>query len=308
MRKHLSFFADVRMPWFLPAQIIKRQLSKYENTHKNEEVKFVFTVDFEQDYGSAAVDSDSPKNEKMSVAGVNKFIKLFSKLPKKIGGDVFVQANIAEKFKDELREIQKNGFELGLHGYEHELWGKPMWFLKDKFISITERERRLCKSIEIFEKCGFGSPKTFRAPNMIIDDDSIELLSKYDFEIDSSLPSYLGVPPLVRELFVGDEKKLLKEIPVSCDPYAEINFRMGLPFSNFRVLNFHNLIHLNNEGLIKMLQRILAFQKAKKHTLHLVFLCHPWEFTGSLKMEILLNKLQILEKEFKIKYVKLRDL
>lgn len=307
MRKMLTLLFDIRIPYFLPFVLVRNCWRRFFVSAKiKETVYFAITIDTEQDYGSIGNNTDPQKTA--------DFLNIFPRYLKKRNwpATFFVQGELVPTFKKQLKKIESNGHEIGLHGLYHELWGSTRWFLKDKKISRIEREKRLKKALDIFKKSEFKIPTSFRAPNLIIDEFSRELLAKKGFTVDSSSPAFLG--------WQKTKKKPLSVIPISADPLAKIKIKYGLPFSDFRVFNLANLLKFKRNSFYKYLNRILSFGANNGLPPYLVFLAHSWEFASSdlnnpdldysddNNYEKMFSKLDRLVQKYDIQFVTIQEL
>lgn len=301
--RFLNLIGDTRMPFYLPYNILK---TIYVNNTAKKDIKFgdiaikiALTFDVEYDYGSSGNKNKKALNEFFA----DKFDKLTSN--GKIATTLFVQGDLIEELKTKLNEAALY-HEIGLHGYEHELWGNPVWFLKDKYISENEKEKLLIKSIEIFEKNELKKPVSFRAPNMIINKKALRLLNKYGFTSDSSLPSYLGYYPCIDAY----EKPVLIPITVNPKPYRLF------PFTKYKVFNLFNIIRMSEGDIVEYVNEIIAFQIAKSNIPHLVFLAHSWEFSDLERFGYCTNEnvnkfknfINILKNNYNTEFVKIKDI
>lgn len=291
-RRLKSLISDPRMPWRVVAARRRKPviLEKIEGP-----VPVSFSIDLEQDFGSQG-------NKNVSLKGLERFFRLFDKFTNKFKGDLFVQGSLIENFSDEIKSFLSKGFDLGLHGLHHELWGLPQWFIKDQFVPINEREKRLNLVLTSCAKKNLPRPLSFRAPNLIIDQKSLALIKKYEFIIDSSSSSYLGTDPIITK------DNNLYRLPVSVDPQPIIKSHYCFPFIHYRVFNFFNLINEKKEDIKKMLTQIISLQISHHQPPHLVFLLHPWELCDETACEQLSAKLEYLEQEFNVLYTPLKNI
>lgn len=278
----LDFLKDPRFPWMW-----WKQVNLFFSKKKMIQRKKIFvalTFDIESDGGSGGK------------KGVKKIKAFFNKLGQSLGdkpATFFIQGEILPLVKTEIKKWVGGKHEIGLHGYcHHRLWGNPVWFLKNRQLSLQEKKRELKKSLSLFEKLGLPKPISFRAPNMIIDQQSLDLLSEYDFRIDSSSPVFRQP---------GEVKKsnILWQIPVS--NLNRPKFRI-LPFPSldFQVLNMETLKRLAQKKWQENIRNMLA---QARYPL-LVFLAHSWDFHSNKFNEFI----DFLERNFQIKYLTMRDL
>jgi|GEM_PF-1383184 len=261
----LMFLSDGRFPLYFPANTMRwRSLSaKLEKVELGvkPELDFLFTVDVEYDYGSEGSGKSSH---------VLPFLKKLRPFLGQHGlkASLFVQGNMVEGIAQGLDELGA-GHEVGLHGYAHEPWGTS-WFAKRDAPKPDERKALLNKSLEAFSRASLPKPRSFRAPDMVIDSESLGALEQAGFSVDSSFPSYLGGAAIMRA-----EGKLL-EVPVSVDPKP---FFSRFRIAHYNVFNTYNVaMGRFTDGVANSAIRLAKLQKLYGQKPFLVFLCHPWEF------------------------------
>jgi peptidoglycan/xylan/chitin deacetylase (PgdA/CDA1 family) len=107
--------------------------------------------------------------------GIPKLLKLLDKHQSK--ATFFTTADCIEKHPLIFGSITEKGHEVSSHGYRH---------VRCDNLSFKEKEEHLSKSVDIFLRYLGRRPKGFRAPQHSIDQDTLDLLEKYDFKYDSS--------------------------------------------------------------------------------------------------------------------------
>lgn len=312
----MGLISDKRFPQYIPYVMIqkmqiKKELAKVQGKNDHQ-ISVALTFDIEHDFGSG--------NIKMDYISVKPFLSKIKTIvdKKEIPLTFFVQGNLIEKFSDLLNNFQKS-CELGLHGYAHELWGDEKWFLKDRPVSLSQKEELLRRGINHFIDCGLDRPVSFRAPNMIIDTSAQKLLEKYDFFVDSSAPSYLGITPIPSKPL--GPKTRIREIPVTVNPIPKYMRRyFVVPYISYEVFNMKTLLTFSDEYFLHYVKIISQLQIASGFSPHLVFLAHPWEFMdekpgskdfdycSSANYGVLEAKLSKLESEFKTDFVTMKVL
>ncbi|VVC04495.1 Polysaccharide deacetylase [Candidatus Bilamarchaeum dharawalense] len=303
------FLFDPRLPIYFPINLLKwHEMSSQLDTISLPEkpgLNFYFTVDVEYDYGSGS-------------SGRSKFVKPFLEKIRPllseygINSTFFVQGNLVESHQEILRKLSMD-HEIGLHGYAHEPWGSS-WFVKYQVPSISERNNLLERSLLAFKRAGLSPPKSFRAPNMVLDEKSRSLLIKHNFQVDSSYPSYFGGNSILTKY------DNLLEVPVSVDPKPFFS-RFGI--AHYNVFNTYNIA--TNRfigGPVEAVKRLIRLQLFHKQKPSLVFLCHPWEFfdiedqvdeklfgySSSKNFRVLETILTELKKTFKLTSISLSKL
>jgi len=269
-----------------------------EKNIKDEEISIYLTVDFEYDYGSAGEKKDLQ---------IENFIKNSDKIFGNKKATFFVQGCLVDKYKDQLKKWQNSGHEIGLHGFDHELWGNTQWFINDAYKSEFERKILLEKSLTEFKKAGLNHPVSFRAPNLVMDDISYDLLNKFKFKFDSSASVFSG--PVLPYSFAD-----IKIAPVSSDPKPKIKWKSFLPFISYDMFHLKFICESSKEDFWQSIKRVFNYQKENGIKYHLIIFMHSWEFgdpsinNASLKYcssknwELLNEKLDFLNSKFKLNY------
>jgi len=307
-----DLFLDPRMPYFLPYLKLKRRSKTLSNVDIPDKstLLIALTFDVEHDFGSAA--------REVSFDAVEPFLQQLPALAEELQAafTLFVQGNIVERYAELLLNLQSR-HEVGLHGYAHELWGRAKWFLPQKPIPYGTKKRLLEESLKAFSRSHLAVPVSFRAPDLVADADTLQLLEEQGFLVDSSAPSYYGIPPLpTRPL--GSASTLLS-IPITAAPGPRIRTRYLLPFAAYEVFNMAWLATASDHNFLNYIDEVMSFQISAGVKPHLVFLAHPWEFrewTGKERLnycssdnyELLHRKLQLLKERYQLKYVCLKEL
>lgn len=310
LKRILDFASDARMPQNLIATMLKtrnlRDVMNRAHLHKTRQLFLVLTCDVEREYGSRRV--------KGGGATVSPFLRNAQEVL--LNTSIFIEGSLVEENSDILHTLERQGIEIGLHGYRHELWGPPQWYLSDKPLTLEEKNSLLEAAIEAFRSSGLRRPLIFRSPNLAADKSTMRLLVAKGFQVDSSLPSHKGVLP-VPQLFGGPEG--LIRIPVTAEPTPSLSRRRFFPYYGYRVCNLKSLKEMGNE-LLQYVSRIVALQEALGFLPHLVILSHSWEFLNPsiehqdygycspANFEFLHNLVRILSENFDVKRVSIGSL
>lgn len=94
-----------------------------------------------------------------------------------IRGSFFVVGELAESIKNILKEMDKEGHDIGAHNWLH---------LPPNSMSIEEFKSQLIKSKNTIEKVLNHNISGYRAPLFAIDDDRLKIVEKLGFKYDSS--------------------------------------------------------------------------------------------------------------------------
>jgi peptidoglycan/xylan/chitin deacetylase (PgdA/CDA1 family) len=223
------------------------------------------TVDVEEDWRTPG-----------ETAAAEAFLPRFRALAERLGwaATLYVQGSIVPRIVADLHQIDHSRFELGLHGLEHEVWGRARWWqytLGYPSLPLIEKTRRLEQALTRFRQAGLPRPISFRAPYLTIDTPTLRLLSSSGFSSDSSPASYRGVLPLPRH------EAGLWRIPVTARPYPMV-LAKGLQFLYYPELTVANLDPVRREVTDSIVSTAVHLQQTAGVPPHLVLLMHPWEF------------------------------
>ncbi|MBI5227925.1 polysaccharide deacetylase family protein [Candidatus Micrarchaeota archaeon] len=259
---------DPRSPIYSPMNVLRwNALSKKLDSveiDEHQEIDFLFTVDVEYDYGSAGSGQTL-----YSAPYLDKARDFFAK--NKISPTLFVQGDLIASLAPSLKRLESDGIDLevGLHGYAHENWGRA-WFTQGPVPNSAQRRELLNKSLDAFERAKIEPPKSFRAPNMVADNQTLSLLQEYGFSTDSSPPSYTGTASLVTKW------QNLIQIPVTTDPMP---FFSKFAIAHYNVFNTYNVVLRDlKTDIVAAATRVAKLQILNGQKPFIVFLSHPWEF------------------------------
>jgi len=165
----------------------------------------------------------------------------------------FTTCDCIEKYPSIFKKLKSQGHEISLHAYRHE-----------RFDDLTqkEKENQIKKSIACFKKHLNQKPLGFRAPQHSIDDKTLDLLEKNNFEYDSSftplnLLQLLFFPKRFSLWFTGffspshvyKIRKDLYEIPTTSFfiPFVSLVFRA---FPKFLLKLYFNFLNSYNRRIV----------------------------------------------------------
>jgi len=309
----VDFILDPRMPQYVLFTRLKRarRAKPADITFSDDSpVLVALTFDIEYDFGSSATEA--------AYASAAPFLERLPAWGEEMGAvfTLFVQGNLVDKLAGYLHELAAE-HEIGLHGYAHELWGKEKWFLPHHAVPQHRRRDLLAQSIKCFSDNDLTPPDSFRAPDMVADKDTLQLLEESGFVVDSSAPAYYGIPPLpTRPL--GEKSRLLS-IPITVNPAPRYEIRYGIPFTSYEILNMARLTAGDDAHFLDYVRQVLSFQVGAGVKPHLVFLAHPWEFVewpgnrrpaycSGNNYQLLKQKLSLLEEKYPLKYVGMKEM
>ena len=157
----------------------------------------------------------------------------------------FVTGEMARKFPERIKEISRSGHEVGCHGDLHQRFDKLGWDqAKDSVVRGTETLEALLNR----------RPTSFRAPNLQMPTEYMELLENTGYRVDSSIAAYK--PPFHRRPFYTGP---MLRVPATITSSV---LRLPLP-------------------LLKSCFKLLPSQP--------VFFLHPWELVDLSEEQIRLD-------------------
>lgn len=128
---------------------------------------------------SIDVEKKEENNSFKGIEKMNKLLDIFRKYS--VNATLFVTGEVLEKYPNLIEEWAKD-FEIGCHNYYHDTLDK---------LNLEARERQLSNFGGLYQGLLKISPKGFRAPRNIIDNEQFPILEKYGFLYDASVfPRY----------------------------------------------------------------------------------------------------------------------
>lgn len=186
-----------------------------------------------------------------------------------IKANFFTTSDICLKYPELMTQINDGGHQIGCHGYDHSIAYLGRETFKKQLHDISA-------ATEIIKKTTGKSPILFRAPNFSINGDTIKVLEKLGYKIDSStLPgrhvkkwklfSILDYRSATTEIYnpsysdvTRNGESIIIEVPLTENPLAK-GSPLGLGF-------------LNAYGFEKTLDAVNQVNGD-----YVMFLIHPWE-------------------------------
>lgn len=263
-----SFLSDKRVPPKLLWTVLNQAKHSSSEKEKVNNVFISWTVDVEN------IVSNDPELLNNQVDSLTHFFK-----QNKITGTFFVQGEIVTEISNSLRNAVKSGIEVGLHGYTHDNWGSVKWFLNDKILTRVEKEKFLNQALSDFKTAKLDRPVSFRAPNLSISSETLNLLYEKGFILDSSYGSYLGHGSTNSSAKNGQ----IAEIPVSSPGSSIISWKGLLPYLSFQMLTVENIIKWTDSEAQNYITEVMAQQAEINLPAHFVILSHNWEFSKNSK-------------------------
>lgn len=203
-----------------------------------------------------------------SETGVLKILDVLK--DRNIEGTFFMTGKFAEDYPYILKEIVKNGHEIGCHGYSHGI------DQSENFVNINtdEQFKKIKLSTDITRKIACCDVKVFRAPFLRANENTIMALESLGYLYDSSVSSLrfdfgLGMANNYRTLFAPTKPY---------HPSKKNIFRKGAS----RILE----VPASGFGLPLSMTGLRIFGLKSIHTVYMfssflfdpvVFIIHPWE-------------------------------
>ena len=301
LRKIIDIATDNRLPHFLPYNIAKSTKMKLQ--YKKPEFDKIFislTFDVERDF-----DLENTK----AMRGFIKKAKALEKITKS-NLTLFIQGDMVSEFAKDFKNLSGNEF--GLHGFSHELWGTNGWWLNRPIPSYSEKVELIKRGLGAFDENGLERPKSFRSPYLVVNDETLKLIQKFGFTVDSSFPSYRGVEPVPRK--IGG----VFEVPVTSNPIPKLSKGSLLPSFYYESFNLKTIVDLSKDQIFDFFNRVAFFQQRNGVIPHLIFLAHPWEFMSWEKkgygycseenFGLIKNVLSNFERNFEVEYCKVSEI
>ena len=242
------------------------------------------------------IEPDIHSNEYLGIKkGIPRILSILNK--HNIKATFFTTCDCIKKYPQIFQKLKKENHEIALHGYIHERFDT---------LSYAEKEEKIKNSIKCFKKYLKILPSGFRAPQHSIDNETLNLLEKYNFAYDSSYSPFNILQilffPIKKQSYIHFfspinkyKKGNLTEIPTSSFfmPFVSLVFRA---FPQFLISFYFFILNL--------------FSKNQ------VFYAHSWDFIdvqGRIakafpKEKLISNFESFLEKNKNTKYCLMRDL
>lgn len=149
----------------------------------------------------------------------------------------FITGKFAVNYPEEVKQIQDNGFDIGVHGWDHGMSSSPENFRKDNY---EVQYKNIKSSVDaINDICGF-LPFLNRNPDLWTNKDTFEVLKDLNFKIDSSIPSkrLIGRVRNLNYIFSPSRPFNLKEYDILEVPPSAFLFPINLSALRYFGLSF----------------------------------------------------------------------
>lgn len=209
------------------------------------------TFDVEEDLHTRGIE-----NLKFGIPRLLDILKVYN-----IKATFFAPALLIQKFPRYFLDLQKQGHEIGIHGYEHE-----------RFDDLSDKEKnfRIKKSIEIYKKIFKKIPPGFRAPQLSIESKTLDLLDRHDFIYDSSYTPF----NILQLIFFPQKIKIWINGFFTPRKIYKINNKLyEIPISSFLIPFSALPLRLSNSFFLKIYLRLIIW--ANKDV---IFFAHSWDF------------------------------
>jgi peptidoglycan/xylan/chitin deacetylase (PgdA/CDA1 family) len=210
--------------------------------------------------------------EKVKKTGLPRLIELYAKYD--VRSTFFFTAHILE-LEPELADMaRENGHEIACHGYKHE----PEYFFN--VLSADDQLRYLKKAKGIIEEAANKKIVSFRAPELLLNTDTVEALEKTKFKYDSSVPPQRFDGPMSRG-FVNKMNWMkaprrpynMSKSSITKKGDSKI---IEIPISSF-IFSYMGTTMRVSPGINMIVQKFI-FDDARARNTPAVFIIHPTEF------------------------------
>ncbi len=209
---------------------------------------------------SIDVEPDLHTREYLGITqGLKRAETLFNK--HQIKPILFVTCDCIKKYPELFQKWKKIGWEISLHGYEHQRFDN---------LSKKQKQVQIQKALRCFKKYLKIKPRGFRAPQHSIDSETLDILEKYQFEYDSS-----STPRNLLQLFFFPLKfkSWFKDFFSPINPYKIRKNLLERPVASC-IIPFVSLPLRISYPLSKALYFLLNITRKKE----IMFYCHSWDF------------------------------
>jgi peptidoglycan/xylan/chitin deacetylase (PgdA/CDA1 family) len=192
-------------------------------------------------------------------------------------GTFFFAGRFAKEYPALVAEAVRLGHDIGTHGWEH---GQKSKADEENFrhASLELRRDWLVRSTDAVAEAGAAAPRTFRAPNLLVSESTLDLLEELGYTHDSSVPArrlsvtygHFNAPayyfaPL--SPYRPDRRRL--------DRIGDHHIIEVPPSAFFIPLNMSALRVFGPRAVRWTLDRLMTRSTA------IVFFCHPSEFVAA---------------------------
>jgi len=240
---------------------------------------FLFTMDIE-------MGRLKPEQVNKNVSSTIKMLENFGR------GSFLIDGEVIEKTK--LPDISKH--EIGCHGYKHSAVGNDWW------IGKADRKYNpkfaVSKGTKLIKDHFNIKPVSFRAPKFSISNETVGILKRQGYKIDSSITPHSDVlfPYKLNGLF---------EMPVSRVPKPKLMLKRGIPQFYFYKLMPLTLGNLGIKKFIDVSKEILYYWGKKPYPM-LLLVSHPWEIDKKM-LNLMGDYFASLEKAIKVEFISMKD-
>lgn len=289
---------------FLNAHRFREIVKKYGEISKQDlkPLFFIFTCDTEL---TPPFRSGSWRNRSSAKLG-EALLRLLEILEQySIKGTFYVEGVLCEVLPSLVRDVWRQGHEIGCHGYNHESYG-GFWRTSETveqpvILKLEERREKIALAVKTIEKVVGRKPTSFKAPFDVIDGATLSILEDTGFEVDSSLRNFVYGkfsfpyhPNKNRIDQVGNMR--IFELPFTVSPFPRRRWLYSYRFDPLSKLYLHDVQQaLSVINFLRKLHTCLKFPSSV-----IMLTSHPWDFStaggliGEVHAEQRLNSLSYL--------------
>ena len=192
----------------------------------------------------------------------------------------FWTADAAENNPSVFKRVQKEGHEVGCHGYAHESLGEPLFWMPNSWPLLPEEvEGRIRRATQILRRMSGTRPVSFRCPRAWGSTKVMSVLEKLGYVADASLPMYYyrkrfaPYHPSARDWTRPGRMKIV-EIPNFCD----LAMKSQDPVYQRDRDQWPILRTRSAQALLARVDSFRRFVRRRGHRPVVCFYFHPWEF------------------------------
>ncbi len=236
-----------------------------------DDIYILFGIDMETDIGSFTPFLKGVEE------GTPLLLELFDK--KGIHATFLWVADIAQKYKQLVREVESCGHEIGCHTLQHETLGDPFFdipFIKP--VLQEEIEYRISKATEIIGDVIGHQPISFRTTRFWSNEIILNSLNNLGYLTDSSYSMYYHQKQLIpyhpsSESWTEKGNLNILEIPVFADLTMESHDKYGRDRDQWPIFRTEGA-----KALIHHITNMITFFSKRNLPKIFCFYLHPWEF------------------------------
>ncbi len=146
---------------------------------------------------------------------------------------------IGEKHASLLAQVEKEGFDVGIHAYDHQYWQNNLFQM-----AFAESLEEFSKAVQLFTKIYAHTPETAAAPGWQADQKVIKIYEFFDLKYVSDCRGYSPFYPkfdkkISKILEIPTTLPTLDELLITTSKGEQLTQRYLKQLTNFNVLTLH---------------------------------------------------------------------